>query len=67
MDQRDQELLDKQLRYLNPPSRNDGITIFMLVAIFFSGLVVGAVLFGHRGEMIQIASNEPTSAISARY
>ncbi len=67
MDQRDQELLDKQLRYLSQPSRNDGITIFMLVAIFFSGLVVGGILFGHRAETTQVASNEPTGAISAPY
>ncbi len=67
MDQRDQELLDKQLRYLSQPPRNDGITIFILVAIFFSGLVVGGILFGHGAETIQVASNEPTGAIFAPY
>ncbi len=67
MDQRDQELLDKQLRHLSLPSRNDGLTILMLVAIFFAGLVVGGILFGHGGETIQVASNEPPGAISVPY
>ncbi len=35
MDQRDQELLDKQLRQLNPSPRSDGVMILAILAVFF--------------------------------
>jgi hypothetical protein len=61
MDQRDQELLDKQLRGLRPP-RNDGVMILMVVAVFFAGMTLGGVLFAHEKPM-RIASNDATAAI----
>lgn len=57
MNQSDQELLDKQLRGLYPPSRRDGMLIMTIVAVFFGGLVLGGLLFGHNGPT-RTASNE---------
>ena len=62
MDQRDQELLDKQLRAVRPP-RNDCTTILMLVAVFFAGMTLGGIL-AHKSEPMRIASNDATAMIS---
>jgi hypothetical protein len=57
MDQRDQELLDKQMRRLSPP-RNDGAIAMMLAAMFLVGMALGGFLSAHESEPIQIASIE---------
>lgn len=62
MNQSDQELLDKQLRGLYPPPRRDGMLIMTIVAVFFGGLALGSLLFGHN-EPTRTASNE--SALSS--
>ncbi|HML06716.1 MAG TPA: hypothetical protein VK430_01115 [Xanthobacteraceae bacterium] len=61
MNRRDQELLDKQLRRLDPP-RHDGTIILMVVATFFAGLIIGGVISAHEGEPMRIASNDATAA-----
>jgi hypothetical protein len=63
MDQRDQELLDKQLRGLSPPRRNDGIMILMVVVVFFAGMTFGDVLFTLQSVPMRTASNDLTAAI----
>jgi hypothetical protein len=56
MDRRDQELLDKQMRRLEPP-RTDGVIAVMLAAMFLVGMTLGSVLSTHQSEPpIQIAS-----------
>jgi hypothetical protein len=55
MDQRDKELLDKQMGRLRPP-RNDGVFAVMLAAMFLVGVALGSVLSAHQSEPIQIAS-----------
>ncbi len=57
MDRHDQELLDKQMRRLEPP-RNDGVIAVMLAAMFLIGMTVGGVLSEPKTEPIQIASIE---------
>jgi hypothetical protein len=58
MDRRDQELLDKQMRRLEPP-RTDGVIAVMLAAMFLVGMTLGSVLSTHQSEPpIQIASIE---------
>ncbi len=57
MDRRDQELLDKQMRRLEPP-RNDGVIAVMLAAMFLVGMTLGSVLSTHQSEPILIASIE---------
>jgi hypothetical protein len=44
MDPHDQELLDKQLRYLHVPPRRDGIVIATIVAVFLGGIIIGGAL-----------------------
>jgi hypothetical protein len=55
MDQRDQELLDTQMRRLSPP-RNDGVIVVLLAAVFLIGMTLGSVLSEPKTEPIQIAS-----------
>jgi hypothetical protein len=38
MDQRDQELLGKQLRQLNPSPRSDSVMMLAILAVFFAGM-----------------------------
>jgi hypothetical protein len=62
MGQRDQKLLDKQLRRLNPP-RSDGVMILAILAVFFAGMALGGFLFPYKSEPMLIASNDATPAI----
>jgi len=62
MNQRDQELLDKQMRRLAPP-RNDGAIVVMLAVMFLVGMALGSVLSPHvlsphESALTQIASME---------
>jgi hypothetical protein len=64
MDQRDQELLDKQLRGLNLSPRNDGVMVLAVFAVFFAGMALGGLVSAHKSEPMQIASNDATPAVS---
>ena len=64
MDQRDQELLDKQLRQLNLSPRSDGVIILAILAVFFAGMTLSGFLFSYKSEPVQIASNDATPAVS---
>jgi hypothetical protein len=57
MNQRDQELLDKQMRRLSPP-RNEGLIGVMLAVMFLVGMALGSVLSPHQSAPTQIASLE---------
>ena len=63
MEQRDWELLDKQVRGLRPP-RNDDVTVLTVVAMFFAGMILGGLLVPHESELMRIASNDARIAIS---
>jgi hypothetical protein len=52
MDQRDQELLDKQMRAISPAPRRDGVIIIAVLMVFFAGMTVGGILAE--------SANEPT-------
>jgi hypothetical protein len=52
MNQRDQELLDKQMRRLSPP-RNEGLIGVMLAVMFLVGMTLGSVMSVHESEPIQ--------------
>ena len=41
MDPQDQELLDKQLRYLHVAPRRNGVVIATIVAVFLGGIIIG--------------------------
>ena len=63
MEQRDWELLDKQVLGL-PPPRNDGVTVLTIVAAFFAGIIFGGLLLPHESELTRIASDDARTAIS---
>ncbi len=63
MDQRDRELLDKQLGRLTPP-RNDGVLILAILAVFFGGMALGGFLFGYESGPTRIAANNVPPAMS---
>jgi hypothetical protein len=66
MDQRDQELLDKQLRRLNLSPRNDGVMVLAILIVFFAGMTLGGFVSAYKSEPLQIASNDATPAIFLR-
>jgi hypothetical protein len=57
VDQRDQELLNKQMRWLIPP-RNEAVIGFTTIAVFFVGMIVGGVLFAHNVEPMRVTLNQ---------
>jgi hypothetical protein len=61
MNQREQDLLDKQLRWLSPTPRNDCVMILAIVAAFVAGTILGA-LFLHQSDPMQIVSNSAMAA-----
>jgi hypothetical protein len=63
MNQREQELLNKQLWGCSsrPPPNEVGLVV---VAVFLVGMAVGAILFTHDSEPKQIASHEAGTAVS---
>ena len=58
MDQRDWELLDKQLRGANLPRRNDSLAVLTVIAVFFAGILFGSVAVTHQSTPIRVASND---------
>jgi hypothetical protein len=65
MNQRDQELLDKQLWGASPTvPRNGGIIGMMFIAEFLVGIEIGDTRFGHESKRIQTASHDVTVALS---
>jgi hypothetical protein len=64
MDRRDWELLDKQLQGSDPSRRNDGVPVLTVVAVFFSGMIIGGILFAPETQPMRIASNHATAAMA---
>ena len=64
MNQREQELLSKQLRWLSPSPRSEGVMVFAIVAAFVAGIILGA-LFLHQSD--PMPSNSAMAAISHPY
>jgi hypothetical protein len=62
MDQRDQVLLDKQMRRLIP-ERHDGVIAMVVAAMFLAGLTSGIEL-AHKSAPEQIASNNAIMALA---
>jgi hypothetical protein len=63
MDQRDWELLDKQLRGSNFSRRSESLTIWMVVSVFFTGIALGGIVSTPENRPIQIASNHTAAMV----
>jgi hypothetical protein len=57
MDQRDRELLDKQLRQLQPEPRQISTTIAVMAGVFLVGVTFGGLVFSSR-EPVRVASSD---------
>jgi hypothetical protein len=62
MDSQDQELLEKQLRYLHVPPRRDGVVVAMIVAVFLGGIIIGGALAKPR-ELAPSAANPQIASV----
>ena len=58
MDQRDQELLDKQMRAISPAPRRDGVVIVTVLMVFLAGMTVGGMLAEFSDEPTRVAMND---------
>ena len=66
MNQREQELLDKQLWGVTRPPLNGGmigLISLALVVVFLAGIAIGDILFAHERKQMQIASHDATAAV----
>ncbi len=64
MDNRDQELLAKQVGRINGPVLNETAILLVLVAVFFAGMTTGGYLFADKGAPVVIASSDSPAASS---
>ena len=58
MDQRDLELLDKQMRAINHAPRRDGVVIVAVLMVFLAGMTVGGLLAAPANEPTRVAAND---------
>jgi hypothetical protein len=58
MDQRDLELLDKQMRAINRAPRRDGVIIVTVLMVFIAGMTLGSLLAGSANEPTRVAAND---------
>ncbi|MGB6348681.1 MAG: hypothetical protein WBG10_01515 [Pseudolabrys sp.] len=65
MNQRDQELLDKQLWGMGPtPPRHKGALSLAFLAVFLGGLSIGGFLFAHNNDRARIMAQDPMIVLS---
>ncbi|MFZ0102375.1 MAG: hypothetical protein WAL49_08815 [Pseudolabrys sp.] len=65
MNQRDQELLDKQLWGVSPgPPRNGGMISVAFVVVFLVGIAIGDILLARESKLVQTASHDAMAVIS---
>ena len=65
MEQRDWELLNKQL-HGHQTKLNDGLVVSTVVAVFITGLILGGLMVPHESKLklTRIASNDAGTVIS---
>jgi uncharacterized membrane protein len=64
MNQRDQELLDRQLSSLRLTPRHDGVMILAILAVFLVGMTAGGFLYAFTERPMQVATNDLAAAVS---
>ena len=64
MDQRDQELLDKQLWGVSPaPPGNESLIDIAFLAVLLVGIAIGATLFASERKQMQAAPHDVAAAL----
>ena len=65
MNERDQELLDKQLWGLSPSAPPQRHALFLAcAAAFLGGLVIGGFLFAHDGKQTQMTARDVPTVLT---
>jgi hypothetical protein len=65
MNQRDLELLDKELWGVSPnPQLERGALGLMVIVAFVGGLLMGGTLFAHKYEKTQMTSHDAANVLS---
>jgi hypothetical protein len=65
MNEREQELLDKQLWGVNPsPPARSGTMALAFVVSFLGGLLIGGILFPHKSNQTQVTTGDTPTALS---
>ena len=57
MDQHDQQLLQKQLRAISAPRRDDGVIVATVLMAFLAGMTLGGLFTGSTSEPTRVAAN----------
>ena len=65
MDRHDRELLNRQMRHLNPPPSNNGTAVLSVVAAFLAGVTLGGYMVAHRSELPQTSATDATDLTTA--
>jgi len=65
MNERDQELLDKQLWGMSsaPPPRGGSLAL-AFVASFLGGLLIGGILLPHKSNQVRVTTGDTPTALS---
>lgn len=56
MNYRDQQLLDKQLKWMAPTPRHNGLIILMIAGMFLAGVSLGGTLLAQEAKTAPAAS-----------
>ena len=65
MDQRDEDLLDKQLWGVSPtPPRKDSLVSVAFLAVLLVGIAIGGALFANDSKQIRTPPHDVTAALS---
>ena len=63
MDQRDQKLLQKQLRVINGAPQRPGVIIVTVLMVFLTGVSLGSLLAGPTSESTRVAATDVAPAM----
>jgi hypothetical protein len=63
MDQRDQDLLDKQVQKISPTSRHDGVLMLAVIGVFIAGILLGGSLYSNTDTPMRIAANDTAAVV----
>jgi hypothetical protein len=63
MNEREQELLDKQLWGVSPSPPERGALALAFAVVFFGGLLIGGILFPHKIRQTQMTAHDTSTTV----